>query len=154
VRRYLVVANQTLGGARLRQEIRDRIEAEPSSFYVLVPNTRAVDYHGVPAAGGMVPMPTLLTASGPTTDEEATAEARLRLDQLLSRLHKLDVKVEGELGDPDPLAAIGNVLKRRQFDEVILSTLPHRVSRWLRTDLPRNVRRRFDLPVTVVISAE
>jgi hypothetical protein len=154
VRRYLVVANQTLGGPRLRQEIRDRVEAEPSSFYVLVPNTRAVDYHGVPAAGGMVPMPTLLTASGPTTDEEATAEAQLRLDQLLRRLHALDVKADGQLGDADPLTAIGNVLKTRQFDEVILSTLPHRVSRWLRTDLPRNVRRRFDLPVTVVISAE
>lgn len=43
--RYLVVANQTLGSAELRQEIRKRFEADPDSFfYVLVPNTRAEDY--------------------------------------------------------------------------------------------------------------
>jgi hypothetical protein len=62
VPRYLVVANQTLGSAELRQEIRKRFEPDPdSSFYVLVPNTRAEDYHGVPVAGGFVPMPTLIT---------------------------------------------------------------------------------------------
>jgi hypothetical protein len=45
--RYLVVANQTLGSAELRQEIRKCFEADPdSSFYVLVPNTHAEDYHG------------------------------------------------------------------------------------------------------------
>jgi hypothetical protein len=53
VLRYLVVANQTLGSAEFRQEIRKRFEADPDSFfYVLVPNTRAEDYHGVPVAGG------------------------------------------------------------------------------------------------------
>jgi hypothetical protein len=154
VRRYLVVANQTLGGARLRQEIRERLEAEPSSCYVLVPNTHAVDYHGVPAAGGMVPMPTLITASGPATDEEATEQARFRLDQLLGDLHELDATVEGELGDADPLTAISTVLASRQFDEVILSTLPRPISRWLRADLPHQVQRRFGLPVRVIISEE
>ena len=39
--KYLVIANQTLGGAELREEIRKRLEKEPSSFYVLVPGTRA-----------------------------------------------------------------------------------------------------------------
>ncbi len=43
MRRYLVVANQTLGGAELAEELRKRLE-DPCSFYVLVPNTRAVDY--------------------------------------------------------------------------------------------------------------
>ena len=84
MRRYVVVANQTLGSAELREELRKRLEADPDSyFYVLVPNTRASDYHGVPAAGGFVPMPTLISASGPATNEEATAEAQRRLDQLL-----------------------------------------------------------------------
>lgn len=152
MRRYLVVANQTLGGARLREEIRKRLEAEPCSFHVLVPNTHAVDYHGVPAAGGMVPMPTLITASGPATDEEATAEARSRLDRVLLQLHELGADVEGELGDADPLVAVTDALAGHRFDEVIISTLPHRVSRWLRADLPRHVQRRSGLPVTTIVS--
>ena len=83
----------------LREEIRKRVEADPSSFFlVLVPNTHAVDYHGVPVAGGFVPLPTLITASGPATDEEATALAQHQLDQLLKRVRELGVKAEGELG--------------------------------------------------------
>src|SRR3712207_9034658 len=64
MRRYLVVANQTLGGRELREEIRKRAVAGESSFYVLVPNTRAAHYHLVPAAGGVVPMPSLATSYG------------------------------------------------------------------------------------------
>jgi hypothetical protein len=87
-----------LGSVELREEIRKRVEADPSSFFlVLVPNTHAVDYHGVPVAGGFVPMPTLITASGPATDEEATALAQHQLDQLLKRVRELGVKAEGEL---------------------------------------------------------
>jgi hypothetical protein len=152
VHRYLVVANQTLGGVGLRQEIRKRHKAKPCSFYILVPNTHAVDYHGVPAAGGHVPMPTMITASGPATDEEATVQARYRLDRLLHRCYELGAKVEGQLGDADPLEAIGKTLADREFDEVIISTLPPLISKWLRADLPRQVRRRFGLPVTVIIS--
>jgi hypothetical protein len=44
MRRYLVVANQTLQRAELADELRKRIEAGPSSFYLLVPDTRAADY--------------------------------------------------------------------------------------------------------------
>jgi hypothetical protein len=63
MRRYLVVANQTLGGRELREELRKRAVAGESSFYVLVPNTRAAHYHVVPAAGGFVPMPKIGRAS-------------------------------------------------------------------------------------------
>ena len=51
---------------------------------------------------------------------------------------------------PDPLEAIGVVLHRHEFDEIILSTLPGRSSRWLATDLPSRVRRIHRLPVTQV----
>jgi hypothetical protein len=64
----------------------------------------------------------------------------------------MDAKVEGQLGDADPLNAISETLATRQFDEVILSTLPRPISKWLRADLPRQVQRRFGLPVTVIIS--
>jgi hypothetical protein len=150
VRRYLLVANQTLGGAELREEIRKRLEGEPSYFYVLVPNTRAVDYYSLAAAGGNVPMPALITECAPAADEEATAQAQRRLDQLLSRLQELGAKAEGELGQANPLKAIGDVLASRQFDEVILSTLPQPISRWLRMDLPRQVQRGCGLPVVIV----
>jgi GABA permease len=149
VRRYLVVANQTLGGAELGEEIRKRLEG-PSSFYVLVPNTRAVDYYARAAAGGHVPMPAVITECAPAADEEATAQARDRLDRLLDRLQELGAKAEGALGHANPLKAIDDVLASRQFDEVILSTLPQPVSKWLRMDLPHQVQRRCGLPVVTI----
>ncbi|MFL5338465.1 MAG: hypothetical protein ACJ8H8_36220, partial [Geminicoccaceae bacterium] len=75
--RILVVANQTIGGSELREELRNRISAGQCSFYVVVPNTAAEHYRVVPAAGGFVPMPAMATGyGGPATDEEATEEAR------------------------------------------------------------------------------
>src|SRR5712691_6521751 len=85
--RCLVVANQTLLGPELREELRKRIEAGSSSFYVLVPNTSAADYQVVPAASGVLPPRLAWWATnyrGPATDEEATAQARQRLSQMLA----------------------------------------------------------------------
>lgn len=62
----------------------------------------------------------------------------------------MGAKAEGELGDPDPLQAIGEVLARERLDEVIISTLPERLSKWLHTDLPHRVQRRFGVPVTTI----
>jgi nucleotide-binding universal stress UspA family protein len=153
MRRYLVVANQTLGGAELAEELRKRLD-EPCSFHVLVPNTRAMDYYALAAAGGHVPMPALFTECAPSLDEEATERAQRRLDELLARLHELGAKAEGELGHPDPVEAITNVLAEREFDEVILSTLPQPISRWLRMDIPSQVRRCCNLPVTTITARE
>jgi hypothetical protein len=83
-------------------------------------------------------------------DEEATAQAQHRLEHLLGRLQELGAKAEGELGHANPLKAISNVLASRQFDEVILSTLPQPISKWLRMDLPRQVQRGCGLPVVVI----
>lgn len=149
MRKCLVVANQTLGGAELSDEIRKRLEG-PTYFYVLVPNTRALDYYSLAAAGGHVPMPAVITECAPAADEEATAQAQHRLDQLLSRLGELGAKAEGELGHANPLKAIEDALASRQFDEVILSTLPQPISRWLRMDLPRQVHRRCGLPLVTI----
>ncbi|NMH97735.1 universal stress protein [Pseudonocardia acidicola] len=153
MRRYLVVANQTLEGPDLRSELSKRIEAEPSSFYVLVPNTSAAHYHVVPAAGGMVPMPSMVTSYGrPETDEEASAQARHRLERLLDVLTASGVEAEGNLGSANPLEAIANALADRQFDEIIVATLPRRFSRWLKADLPHQAERRFGLPVTTIVT--
>ena len=153
MRRYLVVANQTLGGRELREELRKRAVAGESSFYVLVPNTRAAHYHVVPAAGGFVPMPSMATGyGGPGTDEEATEEARARLSRILAELAELGVEAEGHLGSPHPLEGIEQALSDHKVDEVIVATLPKRVSRWLGSDVPQQVERRFGLPVTTIVS--
>src|SRR6266702_2329301 len=98
MRRYLVVANQTLQRAELRDELRRRIDAGPCAFYLLVPNTPAADYQDVPAAaaGALKPSMTwwMTDYRGPATDEEASAQARERLDQMLADLGALGVPVE------------------------------------------------------------
>ena len=154
MRRYLVVANQTLGGAELGEEIRKRLEAEPCSFHVLVPNTRATDYYSFAAAAGHVPMAAVIAECGPAMDEEAAAQAQQRLEKLVARLRELGAQAEGELGHPDPVEAIAQALASRQFDEVILSTLPQPISRWLRMDLPTQVRRGCGVPVAVITARD
>jgi hypothetical protein len=143
VRRYLVVANQTLGGDQLLEQLRERLDAGPCHFHVLVPAT---------------PVDQLVyqdpTKGGPQSSREelAWAAARQRLQQELARLRQWGAEVDGEVGEADPVAAIKEVLGRQEVDEIILSTLPLRRSRWLARDLPSRVRRDFGLPVTHVVS--
>jgi hypothetical protein len=105
----------------------------------------------VPAAGGLVPMPSVVVDYGrPASDEEATAQARQRLDQTLADLTAMKAQAEGDLGSAQPLEAIEKMLANHQFDEIVVATLPKRFSRWLRADLPHQAERRFGLPVTTV----
>jgi hypothetical protein len=85
-----------------------------------------------------------------------TFGARDRLRGGLGWLHHLGATAEGEIGDGNPIRAIRASLKRegRQFDEIIISTLPSRVSRWLRMDVPQRVKREFGLPVTVLTAGQ
>jgi hypothetical protein len=156
MRQYLVVANQTLQAAELRDELSKRIGAGPCSFFVIVPDTKAAQYDPV-AAGGVLPQPGMwwwaTFYARPATDEEATAQARQRLSVMLDGLAALGAPVAGDLGSSDPLEAIEKVCVDRQFDEIILTTLPQHVSRWLRGDLPRQAERRFRLPVTTIITS-
>jgi GABA permease len=154
MRRYLVVANQTLQRSELRDELRRRIDAGPSSFFVLVPNTRAADYLDAPAAAAFGLQPSMqwwmTDYRGPATDEEAGTQARQRLDLMLEDLGALGVPVEGDLGSAQPMEAMEKVFIDRQFDEIIVATLPRPISRWLPADLPRKAERKFGLPVTII----
>ena len=156
MRRYLVVANQTLQGAELREELRKRISAGPCSFFVIVPDTKAAQYDPV-AAGGVLPRAGHVVVGDvlvrPATDEEATAQARERLRLMLAGLAAMGAAVEGDLGSFSPLEAIEKVCADHQFDEIIVTTLPRHVSRWLRADLPHQAERRFRLPVTTIITS-
>jgi hypothetical protein len=87
-----------------------------------------------------------------SAEELGWAAARQRLHEELLRLRRLGAEVDGEVGEADPVAAIKEVLSSQQVDEIILSTLPQRRSRWLARDLPSRVQREFGLPVTHVVS--
>jgi flavin-binding protein dodecin len=155
VRRYLVVANQTVGGAALTRVIRQRMDAGPAEFHVLVPATFSRDYASARRLSslGVDPMSgytfgDLTPLAGP--DEEGLEQARDRLAEQLLALGGAGARSTGEIGDPDTMAAIATVLSRGSFDEIILSTLPSSVSRWVKMDLPSRVERRFQLPVSHV----
>ena len=145
-RRYLVIANQTLAEAELTEAIRQRMEAGPSSFYLLVPNTD----HGDLAARISRSAPLGASVADATADHLATEHAQHRLGQLLHDLENQGADAEGDVGEADPIAAVDNLLATRQFDEIILSTLPQHVSKWLRTDLPHRLHRHTGLPVTTI----
>ena len=131
MRHYLVVANQTLKQPELTEKIRTCIEAGPCDFFLLVPATRT---------------------HGPVrwTPADAFAVARRRLDGALERFRALGADVVGDVGDPSPVVAIGEVLRRRSFDALILSTLPVGPSQWLRGDVPARIERLFGIPVDLV----
>jgi len=132
-RTYLVVANQTLGGEPLLQTIRACVTKGPARFFVLVPATPPQDH---------------LT----WTEGDAQAIATRRLDRAVAQFRDLGAEVEGAVGDRSPIQAIRDVLAHRSFDEIILSTLPPGVSKWMRLDLPRRVERSFGLPVSHVVA--
>ena len=79
-----------------------------------------------------------------------TCPLRVRLPLLSSAAGS---PVDGLIGDPTPLTAIADTINSQPFDEIILSTLPAHVSRWLRLDLPRKVAG-LGIPVTTVTAAE
>jgi hypothetical protein len=172
VRRYLVVANQTLGGDELLAAIRQRMAEGDCHFHLVVPATPAGQLDPGLAAGsaepGGAPAPAGLegldrrTARQLLEDELDDAEAsesgedlgrrlaRQRMRQQLDRMRELGASVSGEIGVADPVDAVRVVLHRWEFDEVIVSTLPGRRSRWRAADLPTKIRRGFKLPVTQV----
>lgn len=133
--RYLVIANLTLVSDELYELIRERTRRGPTQLHVLVPATRDPS-----------------SWRGHVDDEDAAA-ARERLKAAVERFSALGAEVQGEVGDPSPVQAVGDVLRRGEtFDEVILSTLPAGPSKWLRMDLPARIERTTGLPLTHITS--
>lgn len=130
--RYLVVANQTLGGEHLAEKVKELLAEGPSHFHVLVPATAPSDL-------------------AVFTEGQAEAIAQRRLEDALARLRDMGAEADGEVGDASPFEAIADVLREQEFDGIILSTLPPGMSRWLKQDLPNRVERSFALPVTHIV---
>jgi hypothetical protein len=133
-RRILVVANQTACGDELLEVVKTRMGAGPCRFTLLVPATPPHEH---------------LTYS----EGDANTIAHRRMDEALARFRAEGAEADGVVGDANPVRAIDDALLDQPHDEIILSTLPPGVSRWLKLDLPHRVEQRFDeVPVTTVIS--
>jgi hypothetical protein len=133
VKRVLVVANRTAATEPLLHAVEQRAAQGPAAFHLLVPATprglhRVVD----PEDAGQ---------------EEAEACLMIARDLLEERT---GAEVTGNVGVADPMAAISDAVHHDHFDEIIVSTLPRRLSRWMRLDLPSKVRG-LGLPVLHVM---
>src|SRR5687767_4113330 len=133
MRRYLVVANQTLAGEALLHEIRAAHGAGDCEFHVVVPATPPQDH---------------LT----WTEGQARTIAAERLKDALHRFGSIGADTTGEIGDSKVILAILDAIREQPaFDGIIMSTLPVGMSRWLRQDIVHRVERQTGLPVTHVI---
>jgi hypothetical protein len=131
MRSYLIVANQTLTSQSLADAITARLAEGPITAHVVVP---------LSPVGGRL-----------TWDErESRTQAKARLDEVLERLREMGAEADGEVGDRDPVMAVRDALRGREVDEVIVSTLPRGLSRWLGEDVPSRLRDSVSVPVTVV----
>ena len=131
MRSYLIVANQTLTSESLREAITARLADGPIRTHVVVP---------LSPVGGRL-----------TWDEqESRSVAQDRLDEVLGRLREMGAEADGEVGDRDPVMAVKDALRGRDIDEVIVSTLPKGLSRWLGEDVPSRLRDSVRVPVVVV----
>jgi hypothetical protein len=133
-RRILVVANETVGGRALLDEIRRHSEGVSEDILVVVPALNSAIRHW-------------------TSDEDgARTAAQQRLDRSIARLAEDGIVARGEVGDADPLQAMEDALRTFGADEVIISTHPEGRSHWLERGVVTGARERFALPITHVVT--
>jgi nucleotide-binding universal stress UspA family protein len=132
-RRILVVANETVAGEKLREEIRKRSEGVHEHVLVVCPALNSPLRHWV------------------SDEDSARAEAQRRLDESLARLREAGVDAKGEIGDSDPLQAMEDALRTFGADEIIISTHPEGRSNWLERGIVSSARERFAVPITHVV---
>lgn len=148
VKRYVIVANQTLASPALEQLVHELDAASSCRFHVVVPQVPTALFYMDHA--GLID-PTLSLAA---SDAYAIArqEAENRLNSFRQLFDGTDAdRLTGEVVVGDPLQALRRVMDRSRFDEIIVSTLPAGVSKWLKMDLPHRIERSFDLPVTSLV---
>jgi hypothetical protein len=130
--RVLVVAYKTAATQPLLDAVRERAQRGGATFTLLVPT----------------PAPGLHKVVDP--EDQGVAGARAVIEQAVPALSEAaGAPVEGIAGSTDPIAAVEDAINLRGFDEVIISTLPSKISHWLRLDLPSKVTG-MGLPVTTV----
>jgi hypothetical protein len=129
----LVIANETLGGAKLFEKIREKVGGGADGRVVVcVPRNR-------PKHGNLI------------YDDAVFDAARVRIDLARGYLRERGIEAVGEVGDPDPYTAAMDAIADHHPDEIIVSTLPATSSGWLRRDLPERIADASGLPVDHVI---
>ncbi|MEX1162182.1 MAG: hypothetical protein WEB03_01245 [Nitriliruptor sp.] len=137
----LVVANRTLASpviedalahrAAERGDVRFRVHLVVPATPVVGPLSGWVEAEHIPARA---------------SEDPGFALARHRLRSGADRLRDLGFEVDGEVGDPDPFVAVGQVLRRTRVDEIVVSTFASSRSSWARSDLVRRLQRHHGLP--------
>src|SRR5262249_42499109 len=120
----LVVANVTAASPELHNALVTRAEQGSATFTLIVPAT--------PGAGGV-------------------GAARERLDEALAQLSAAGLEIDGQVGNGDAIIAVSDEWDPRRYDEIIISTLPMRLSKWLHAGLPERVERMTGARVTHVV---
>jgi hypothetical protein len=133
VKEVLVVANRTLGGAKLLEAVRARASAgDPVRFRLIVPQSK-------PSAGLVI------------YDEAVRESAQVRVDLALTAVAAEGIEAGGEVGDPDPFSATMDAVAERRPDEIVISTHPATSSGWLRRDLIERIENATGLPVEHIV---
>jgi hypothetical protein len=132
----LVVANRTAESPELLDALQQRAAQGDAVFTLLVPSTP----HGVAWAADM---------------HSGGSEAEGHMAGAVERIRSAGLEVTGgKVGDPDPIAAVQDEVNFTDYDEIIVSTLPGGISKWLKLDLPHRVERVTGKPVTHVTAQE
>ncbi len=132
----LVVAHQTAATEKLALAVAERAQRGPAVFHLVVPQQP----HGIHKVVD--------------PQDEGEDEAQLALDEALPKLSQAaGSEVTGSIGDAEPLMAIEDAVNLGNYDEIIVSTLPTRISRWLKLDLVSKTKA-LGLPVTHVEAVE
>jgi len=128
----LVLANETIGGEKLLDAIRERHAQGDARFHVVVPQIR-------PRHGNVI------------YDEAVRDSAQVRVDLALAFMREEGIEGRGEVGDRDPLNAAKDAIAEYGIDEIIVSTLPASSSGWMKRDLIEALESETGLPVTHVV---
>ena len=116
----LVVANETVLGAPLLDEIRGRAAQSPSGFLIIAPQGDS---------------------------EGSYEEAEKRLLRAVTLLRSEGIEAHGQISHPDPFAAVMQTMEDERVDELIVSTFPNARSGWLRRNLLERLRDETKLPI-------
>lgn len=124
-RSFLVVANVTATSPELIEGLCKRAEHQPTNFTLIIPATSS--------SGGR-------------------QAAATKLEEALGQLEAAGLEAEGSVGNADPILAVTDVWDPKRYDEIIVSTLPMRFSKWLHAGLPERIGKLTDAPVTHIVS--
>jgi len=122
----LVVANVTATSDELLDALRARAQRGQATFTLIVPAT--------PFGGG-------------------GAAASEKLSDALDQLRAAGLEIDGSVGDADPFIAVSEVWDPKRYDEIIVSTLPMKFSKWLRAGLPERIAKTTGAPITHLVSS-